>query len=173
MQVIKEKKMVSIFPAPQVKANTSETRQLFIRWLEVQEEEFPLADDADSSWTARFCAYMEANVHPDVVVHGVPLKTPGRSGWLDFLISVGRAFPDGQTTYEAITVDGNIASAFWTYRATQKGDFGAIAQTDKDLIITGAMFDRFENGLLVEHWAAIDKLSWLKQLGVLPQDVDL
>lgn len=165
--------MVSIFPARQMDANSSETRPLFIRWLEVQEEDFPLADPADTQWVDRFRTFMEAAVHPDVVVHGVPLKRPGRDGWLEFLISVGRAFPDGQTTYEAICVDGNIGAAFWTYRATHRGAFGDIGKTDKELVITGAMFDRFENGLLVEHWAAIDKLGWLKQLGALPENIDL
>lgn len=165
--------MGSIFPVARPDADSRETRRLFMRWLEVQEEDFPLADPADTRWADRFKAFMEVAVHPDVIVHGVPLKNPGRAGWLDFLISVGGAYPDGQTTYETICVDGDIGSAFWTYRATHMGAFGGREKTGRTLTITGAMFDRFENGLLVEHWAVIDKLSWLKQLGALPQHIEL
>lgn len=165
--------MGSIFPVSRRGADPHETRRLFMRWLEVQEEDFPLADPADTRWIDRFRAFIEVAVHPDVVVHGVPLKSPGRAGWLEFLLAVGHAYPDGQTTYETICVDGDIGSAFWTYRATHRGDFGGHTMTGRTLIITGAMFDRFENGLLVEHWAIIDKLGWLKQLGALPDDTEL
>lgn len=165
--------MGSIFPVSRPDADSHETRRLFMRWLEVQEEDFPLADPTDTRWKDRFRTFFEAAVHPDVVVHGVPLKNPGRAGWLEFLLSVGQAYPDGQTTYETISVDGDIGAAYWTYRATHRGDFGAHATTGKALTIVGAMFDRFENGLLVEHWAVIDQLSWLKQLGALPNNTEL
>ncbi len=145
--------MPSIFPTPHRDADTEETRRLFLRWLEEQEADFPLSDPDDSAWADRFVAFIEKAVHPDVVVHGVPLKAPGRAGWIDFLLAIGRAFPDGQSTYETISVDGDIGSAFWTYRATQQADFGGHGAIGQQLEVTGAMFDRFENGLLVEHTA--------------------
>lgn len=165
--------MPSVFPTLQNCGNTEATRRHFMRWLEVQEEDFPLLDVDDKSWQTKLRSFIEEYVHPEVVLHGVPVKKPGREGWIEFLISIGNAYPDGQTTYDAIVVDGDLGAALWTYRATHRNTFGSHAQTGKKLEISGTMYDRFEGGRIVEHWAIIDRLSWLKQLGALPPHIDL
>ena len=35
------------------------------------------------------------------------------------------------------------------------------------------MFERFEDGKIVEHWAMIDRLNWLQQLGLVDESIQL
>ena len=134
--------MTSIIPPPAV-GNTEETRQLFQRWLEVQEADFPLQDPSDTSWQQNVVAFVEEFVAPDVVLHNVPVKKPGRDGWIDFMISLGSAYPDSLTTYDLVLVDGNMACAHWTYQATHREALRDHAATGKRLKVTGMLADRF------------------------------
>ncbi len=164
--------MTSIIP-PDPVGDTETTRRLFRRWLEVQEEDFPLADPSDKGWQDNVVRFVEEFVAPDVVLHNVPVKKPGRAGWIDFMISLGDAYPDSQTTYDLILVDGNLACAHWTYRATHRASLREHAATGKQVKVTGMLADRFEDGKIVEHWAVIDRLGWLQQLGAVSESISL
>lgn len=164
--------MVSVIP-PFPKGDTEETRRLFTYWLQEQEADFPLRDVNDNSWQANLVSLVESCVAPDVILHNVPVKTPGRSGWIDFMISLGKAYPDSQTSYDLIMVEGNLACAHWTYTATHVAAMRSHSPTGKQLTVTGMLADRFENGKIVEHWAVIDRLGWLQQLGAIDRSISL
>ena len=44
--------------------------------------------------------------------------------------------------------------------------------TGKNIEVRGALASRVSNGKIVEHWSLIDRLDWLKQLGVIDPGVD-
>mgnify|MGYP001812315674 CR=1 FL=1 len=164
--------MTSIIPPP-ASGDTEATRQIFQRWLEVQEADFPLQDPNDKSWQNNVVRFVEEFVAPDVILHNVPVKKPGRDGWVDFMISLGNAYPDSQTTYDLVLVDGNLACAHWTYRATHRESLRDHEATGRKLKVCGMLADRIENGKIVEHWAVIDRLNWLQQLGAVDESVGL
>jgi predicted ester cyclase len=53
-------------------------------------------------------------------------------------------------------------------RGTFLGDFQGISANGKVIEITGITIHRVVDGKLVEHWANIDGLGFLQQLGALP-----
>lgn len=44
-----------------------------------------------------------------------------------------------------------------------------IPPTGKNIEVTGMTVIRFGGGKFVERWSLVDMLSWLQQLGALPQ----
>ena len=89
------------------------------------------------------------------------------------MISLGNAYPDSQTTYDLVVVDGNLACAHWTYQATHREPLRQHEATGRKLKVCGMLADRIEDGKIVEHWAVIDRLNWLQQLGAVSDDVGL
>lgn len=165
--------MASIFPKGPPQGDSEETRRLFMEWSIGQEAEFPLADPSDDAWKAKLVAHMEKYVHPDVVLHGVPVKRPGRDGWLEFMMGLGEAYPDSETTIDALTVEGDTVCAFWTYRATQRAALMGHGEMGRRIEVSGAFWERFRDGKLIEHAAMMDRLGWLKQMGALDPSVDM
>ena len=159
--------MPSTFPDWSPSGDTEETRKGFLAWLEGQEADFPLEDPTDRSWRPKAIELIETYVHQDVVVHGVPVTGPGRAGWMDFLLALGDSYPDSHTTYDVIVVEGDMASAYWTYRATQRTPLMGKGDVDVPVEVSGVMFERIRDGQVVEHWALLDQLNWLKQIGLI------
>ena len=95
--------------------DSEETGRVFLAWIGGQEASFPLENPADTSWRAAARAHIERYVHPDVVVHGAPVRRPGRDGWADFMLALGDSHPDMHTTYDMTVVEGDMAAAYWTY----------------------------------------------------------
>jgi predicted ester cyclase len=54
-------------------------------------------------------------------------------------------------------------------QGTHTGPFGDMAPTGKKIDIAVLDLFQFKDSVLVEHWALLDNLGMLKQLGALPQ----
>jgi len=54
-------------------------------------------------------------------------------------------------------------------QGTHTGAFGDMAATGRKIDIDVLDLFQFKDGVLVEHWALLDNLGMLKQLGALPQ----
>ena len=46
-----------------------------------------------------------------------------------------------------------------------------VPPTGKVVTVTGIYISRYAGGKFVENWRQVDDLSWLQQLGVIPQMV--
>jgi predicted ester cyclase len=55
-----------------------------------------------------------------------------------------------------------------TIRATHTGAFGELAATGKRIEIPVLDLFQIRNGVLIEHWALLDNLGMMRQLGALP-----
>ena len=100
----------SSYPEPNLDADVAETRRVFVRYWTEQELYFP--HPPDDSWKDYFRALHAECVDPDVVLHNVPAHD--FESWLDFGLTLGHAYPDSETTYEAMAVEGDTGCAFWT-----------------------------------------------------------
>ncbi len=82
---------------------------------------------------------------------------------------VRSAFPDFHYTVEEIVAEGDKVAARLTAEATHRGQFLDIAPTGKHARWTEIHEGRMVQGKVSEHWAVIDQLGMLQQLGVIRQ----
>jgi predicted ester cyclase len=106
---------------------------------------------------------------PDFVEHfpqpGVP---PTREGFKQFAISLKTAFPDLHYVIEDSLEIGDRIVHRLTASGTMKGEFMGVPATGKRATWTEIHIGRVANGRLTEHWALIDQLGMLVQLGIVP-----
>jgi predicted ester cyclase len=97
---------------------------------------------------------------------------PGWPGGIEgvrrFFAELRSAFPDLQATVLHILGEEDRVAGMVHVRATHLGSFIGIPATGKVLEWTESHFGRMENGKLVEHWANIDQLGQLQQMGLIP-----
>jgi predicted ester cyclase len=106
---------------------------------------------------------------PDFVDHspqpGVP---PTREGLKQSAIGLMTAFPDLRYTIEDAIVCGDKIVHRLSATGTMTGEFMGIPATGKRASWTEIHIGRGVNGRLTEHWALVDQLGMLVQLGIVP-----
>ena len=93
---------------------------------------------------------------------GVP---PTPEGVKAFITSFRAAFPDLRYTLEDSIAEGDRVVQRTTARGTMKGDFLGMPASGKSATWSEIHITRYENGKAVEHWAVVDQLGMLAQLG--------
>jgi predicted ester cyclase len=105
---------------------------------------------------------------PDLVVHGPVPIAPGREGLKAALGAIRGAFPDSHVAIDDLAFGGATIYRRWTIRGTHTGDFFGVAPTGRPIHLSGVDVDRFEGGMVVEHWSFWDRAELLSQIGVGP-----
>jgi predicted ester cyclase len=95
---------------------------------------------------------------------GVP---PTRQGFKQNLTALKTAFPDLRYTIDDAIVCGDQVVHRLSATGTMKGEFMGIPATGKRASWTEIHIGRGVNGRLTEHWALVDQLGMLVQLGVV------
>jgi steroid delta-isomerase-like uncharacterized protein len=104
----------------------------------------------------------------DMRNHDPANPAQGREGFKRFFELFRAAFPDVQNTIEDIIAEGNTVVARVTIRATHTGEFMGIPPTGRKIETSVIDILRFKDGVVVEHWAQVDQLTMLRQLGLTP-----
>jgi len=78
------------------------------------------------------------------------------------------AFPDYRFIVEDLIGDGDKVVARVTVTGTHRGEMMGLAPTHKRVQTNGIEVFRLEDGKLAEHWATVDALGMLRQLGMVP-----
>lgn len=102
----------------------------------------------------------------DYVEHAAPPGVPPtRDALKEFVGQLRAAFPD--FTYEILqqVQDGDTHVGYIRARGTMSGDFMGMPASGRSATWDEAHLGRFANGKIAEHWAVIDALSMLTQLG--------
>jgi steroid delta-isomerase-like uncharacterized protein len=103
---------------------------------------------------------------PNFVDHqappGVPPTIEGAKG---FIAMFRAAFPDLHYTVEDTIAEGDRVVSRATAHGTMRGDFMGMPASGKSATWSEIHVTRYENGKAVEHWAVVDQLSMLAQLG--------
>jgi predicted ester cyclase len=112
---------------------------------------------------------MEKHVANTFVRHdpGLDFEVRGPEGVLQLHDALMPAFPDMKLELEDLVAEGEKVLVRLVIRATHTGPFGAMPATGKPIRV--AVLDLFQirDGVLIEHWAQLDNLGMLKQLGAL------
>jgi predicted ester cyclase len=109
-------------------------------------------------------------IAPDYVEHfPLPLGWPsGLDGLRQFVTVLRAAFPDFRYTIEDEIAEGDMVVIRLTASGTHRGEFMGIPPTGNRATWTEIHVCRIADGKLVEHWANLDQLGMMQQLGVVP-----
>lgn len=79
------------------------------------------------------------------------------------------AFPDLQSEFQHVVVDGDLVAVRTIERGTHQAEFIGIPATGNEATWGIFAIYRIDCGQIVEYWSQIDDLGRLQQLGVIPQ----
>ncbi|MFN2545157.1 MAG: ester cyclase [Actinomycetota bacterium] len=106
--------------------------------------------------------------HPDVVVHAPFPVDPGVEGLRSGFERIREGFPDSHAEIDDFVDAGDRIYRRWTVTGTHTGTWFGIPPTGRRIEINGVDIERFEGGLIVEHWTIWDRMVMLEQLGLAP-----
>lgn len=129
-----------------------------------------LCRDYFKAFLARDTDWMIRHIAPDFVRHdpGLPFEVRGPAGVAQLHDALMPAFPDMTLPLEDFVAEGDKVLVRLRVKATQQGAFGDIAPTGRAIEIDVLDLFKIRDGVLVEHWALLDNLGLLRQLGALP-----
>jgi steroid delta-isomerase-like uncharacterized protein len=115
---------------------------------------------------AAIAFYDPACSFPDLAYYGLP---PTLDGFKQFLAATTAAFSDLNEIVEVMVAEGDRVMVWLTQQATHTGPWRSIPATNKRLSYRGVACYRFAQGKIIEHRFLIDSLSFLQQVGAIPQ----
>ena len=114
-------------------------------------------------------ALVDEYIAPDAVDHALPPGLPpNREGFKMFFTAFRAAFPDMRYTIDEEIAEGDKVVHRVTGHGTMKGEFQGMPATGKHAAWTEMHIVRMSGGKIVEHWANVDQVSMLQQLGLMP-----
>ena len=136
--------------------SSEENKAIVRRWFEE-------TDKGNDAIVDELCA-------PDYVDHNPPLPgmPAGRAGVHRANSLLRAAFPDTVHFIEDQVAEGNKVVTRLRGRATFTGEILGIPPNGKVVEIGGIIIHRLADGKLAEHWARIDNLGFMQQLGAIP-----
>jgi steroid delta-isomerase-like uncharacterized protein len=130
--------------------------QVVRRWIEVGfgAGELAVADDT---------------IAPDFVNHtALPGQSAGRDGLKQAVTGLRSAFADLTVDVLDLVAEGDVVAVRDTIRGVHRGTFAGVPATGKSVQVNRLAFYHVRDSRIVEHWAQIDMLGLLQQLGAIP-----
>ena len=129
-----------------------------------------LCRDYFRAFLGRDTAWMERHIAPDFVRHdpGLPFEVRGPQGVAQLHDALMPAFPDMRLPLEDLVAEDGKVLVRLTIHATHTGPFGGLPATGRRIEVPVLDLFHIRDGVLVEHWALLDNLGMLRQLGALP-----
>ena len=115
-------------------------------------------------------AIVEELCAPDYLDHNPPVPgvPAGNRGVREANAVLAASFPDTVHLIQDQVAEGDKVVTRLLGRGTFRADFLGIPATGKVVEIQGISIHRLAGGKLVEHWAQVDGLGFLQQLGAIP-----
>ena len=113
-------------------------------------------------------AWWRENVSPGFIRHdpGLPYKVVGPAGLQHHHNVLLTGVPDLNLPIHDIMEDEGKVLVRLRFRGTHRGQLFGIAATGNTIDVEVFDLFRVDRGKLVEHWAMVDTLGLMKQLGV-------
>jgi len=109
-------------------------------------------------------------VADDYVEHAAPPEVPPtRDSLREFVGMMRAAFPDFRYEVLQQTQDGDTHVGHVRASGTMSGDFMGMPASGKSASWEEMHIARFAGGRMAEHWAVIDRMGMLTQLGFIPE----
>ena len=129
-----------------------------------------LCRDYFTAFLARDVDWMERHIHADFVRNdpGLPFEVKGPAGVANLHDALLPAFPDMQLPLLDFVAEGEKVLVRLRVQGTHTGAFGDMAATGRQIDIGVLDLFQIRYNVLIEHWALLDNLGMLKQLGAVP-----
>ena len=122
----------------------------------------------DNCFNQNDLGLLDQLVAPDYVG---PRGDKGPAGFRAIVVGLRTAFPDIHYTIDDLVAEGDRVAVRWHWTGTHKAPFRAFAATGKTLSNPGIGIFRFKDGKIVAAAMETDRLGFLEQAGVVPQNV--
>ena len=133
------------------------------------EENKAIARRVVEAMNAGDISLFESLLAPDGVEHAAPPgMPPTRETAIQFFTMLRAALPDLHYTIEDVIAEGDRIVQRATGSGTMKGEFLGMPATGKSATWSEMHIVRLKDGKIVEHWATVDQLGMLQQLGLAP-----
>jgi steroid delta-isomerase-like uncharacterized protein len=126
----------------------------------------------EEAWSTKDPSVLDRYISPSVVDHGT--REAPVEGWDSSIDGVKQrhaalyaAFPDAALAIEDMLADGDRVVTRFTVTGTHQGEFMGVPATGKQVSFGGIDSARMEDGMLMEHWLAVDMMGLLQQLGAV------
>ena len=95
----------------------------------------------------------------------------GPSGFAATIQGLRQGFPDIQWTIEDLVAEDDKVSIRWSWQGTHLGTFRGNPASGKRVTNSAIAIYQFRDGQIVHVWMQTDRLGFLQQIGLVPQDV--
>ena len=128
-----------------------------------------LCRDYFTAFLKRDVDWMKRHIAPSFVRHdpGLPFEVRGPEGVIQLHDALLPAFPDMELPLEDFVAEGEKVLVRLRVLGTHTGAFGDMAATGRKIDIGVLDLFQIRDGVLIEHWALLDNLGMLKQLGAI------
>ncbi len=135
------------------------------------EENKQLCRDYFDAFLRRDVEWMERHIAPEFVRHdpGLPFAGRGPEGVEQVHDALLPAFPDMELPLHDLVAEGEKVLVRLTIHATHTGPFGELEATGRRIEVPVLDLFQIQDDRLVEHWALLDNLGMMRQLGALPE----
>jgi predicted ester cyclase len=97
-----------------------------------------------------------------------PEFPPGAEAFKQLAGGIITAFPDVEITVDYILAEGDMVATRHTIVATNEGEFNGIPASNLPATWTENHLFRIADGKIVEHWAELNVMTILGQIGAMP-----
>ncbi|GAA0600308.1 ester cyclase [Craurococcus roseus] len=127
-----------------------------------------LARDYFKAFLAKDVAWFRERIEPDFRRHdpGLPFEVVGPQGVEHLADALLPAIPDMRLDIKDMVAEGEKVLVRLIIRGTHRGELFGIAPTGRAVEVPVLDLFHIRGGRLAEHWALLDNLGLLKQLGV-------
>jgi len=95
----------------------------------------------------------------------------GPAGFAESIKALRQGFPDIQWTVEDLIAEGDRVVAIWKWQGVHEGLFQGFMATAKHVTVNGIAIFQFRDNKIVHALVQPDRLGFLQQIGVVPQDL--
>ena len=127
-----------------------------------------LVRDYFTAFLAKDVNWFKEHIAPSFRRHdpGLPFEVVGPEGVEHLADVLLPAIPDMRVPIDDLVAEGEKVLARLTIHGTQQGELMGIAPTGRPIEVAVLDLFHIRDGKLIEHWALLDNLGMLKQLGV-------
>jgi len=108
---------------------------------------------------------------PDFIAHFSADRTRTRDEYRESLTRMRRSFTEGRLTVHHLVAEGDLVVARLTVDAVHSGEYLGRPPTGKRVRYEPTVIYRIAEGRIAECWEQANGLDFLRQVGVLPDDL--